>query len=389
MKIKNLSQLPIILILFFLTSCSNKVDKICDCYKKAANTFMIKGEKPNDDDMNKFCLEFEGALKGESAEEKRRMKDSLESIHKNIDEKILFTDVEKLELPVLPCGIKFEDELNNLLKDISSKKKQIKAMNYYLKGRVLTCSIVVNKVVLDINSFQDKPNLYDGMLRVSGELYDNGKILDETIEILIPEKEFSKIKKANRSKPIKNKPEYPFLIDTYRQILKFSGPFYAMPETYVGSVILMFKADTYEYINPNPKTETAVKYEQPRFIFEATSTQTTEQPKEISETVTVKPNNITDNTIGIWTGAFGKDQLTINIESIDANGTVKGYDEVKGNKRNLTGTKTGNTFTLNEPGDDKWDGVFTFSFDKNTNKLTGEWKSNNGKSKKNFELMRN
>ncbi len=110
---------------------------------------------------------------------------------------------------------------------------------------------------------------------------------------------------------------------------------------------------------------------------------------DVDKNATVeKPNTSPSEITGLWTGSFGKDQLTINIETIGNDGNVKGYDEVKGNKRNLTGTKTGNSFTLNEPGDDKWDGVFTFNFDKNTSKLKGEWKSNNGKSKKNFELTR-
>lgn len=105
--------------------------------------------------------------------------------------------------------------------------------------------------------------------------------------------------------------------------------------------------------------------------------------------ISTTSENTSDNFIGNWSGDFGKDKLIINIESIDEAGNVKGYDEVKGNKRTLTGTKTENTFTLNEPGDDKWDGVFTFEFNQTTKTLSGVWKSNNGKSTKNFTLNKN
>ena len=77
-----------------------------------------------------------------------------------------------------------------------------------------------------------------------------------------------------------------------------------------------------------------------------------------------------------------------SVESIDATGVVKGQDEVKGNKRTLTGSRNENTFTLNEPGDDKWDGIFTFKYDPNAKTIAGEWKANNGKASKNFTLTK-
>jgi hypothetical protein len=115
------------------------------------------------------------------------------------------------------------------------------------------------------------------------------------------------------------------------------------------------------------------------------------------ENTTTESTNVlqasTVNFEGTWKGAFGKDELTIVIESIDANGVVKGYDEVKGNKRILKGTlietENGNQITVTEPGDDKWDGEFIMTYDKSAEKLVGEWKANNGKSKKEFSLTRN
>lgn len=113
-----------------------------------------------------------------------------------------------------------------------------------------------------------------------------------------------------------------------------------------------------------------------------------------------KEEVVSDNTIpaatinyeGTWKGSFGKDELTIVIESIDANGVVKGYDEVKGNRRTLKGnlieSDNGNQLILNEPGDDKWDGEFKMNYDKSSEKLIGEWNSNNGKMKKEFNLIK-
>lgn len=116
------------------------------------------------------------------------------------------------------------------------------------------------------------------------------------------------------------------------------------------------------------------------------SSNNTEGDKNSSNAPVSNGNNI---VIGNWTGDFGKDQLTINIESIDESGNVKGYDEVKGNRRDLIGTINGSLFTLNEPGDDNWDGVFTFELTEGAITLKGEWKANNGKSTKQFVLNKN
>ena len=94
----------------------------------------------------------------------------------------------------------------------------------------------------------------------------------------------------------------------------------------------------------------------------------------------------TKDLIAQWIGDFGKDQLLVNIESIDDQGNVTGYDEVKNNKRILTGSFSSNKFILKEPGDDKWDGVFTITYSGES--LKGTWKANNGKTSKEFELKK-
>lgn len=94
----------------------------------------------------------------------------------------------------------------------------------------------------------------------------------------------------------------------------------------------------------------------------------------------------TFDALGQWKGAFGNDELLINIESINADGSVTGFNIVKNNRRALSGFKNGNEFELKEPGDDKWDGVFKFSV--SDKEASGTWTANNGKLTKSFTLTR-
>lgn len=115
--------------------------------------------------------------------------------------------------------------------------------------------------------------------------------------------------------------------------------------------------------------------------------------------------------IGSWKGKMDDKEIEISIESIGG-GELTGYNIVAGNKRVLKGTYKDGEWAqscskafdaiLNEPGDDKWDGVFTIKFvgyeDTNDNnecqgnlkgqEASGEWKSNNGKMKKEFNLIK-
>jgi hypothetical protein len=100
------------------------------------------------------------------------------------------------------------------------------------------------------------------------------------------------------------------------------------------------------------------------------------------------------DVIGVYNGLFGKNTLNLTIESIDKETyETKGWSEVKGTKRELTGTfeETENTihFNLEEPGDDEWDGIFEFTIStENYKELKGGWKSNNGKISRTFTLTK-
>ena len=106
--------------------------------------------------------------------------------------------------------------------------------------------------------------------------------------------------------------------------------------------------------------------------------------------------------LGKWKGKLRDKNLTIVIENIDGK-TVTGYNVAGSNKRALKGMiypddrdRGGDCFNctvyklvLSEPGDDKWDGVFTVYFQEYeevdidgggfTYSGSGKWKSNNGK----------
>lgn len=119
-------------------------------------------------------------------------------------------------------------------------------------------------------------------------------------------------------------------------------------------------------------------------IQETQPEQTTEQTQQQNETPDYS------DFIGDWKGAFGNDQLALTIETINADGSATGFDIVKGNRRPLAGTVTKDgedyNFELKEPGDDKWDGVFKFTISGGTAK--GNWTANNGKSTKQFTLIK-
>ena len=124
-------------------------------------------------------------------------------------------------------------------------------------------------------------------------------------------------------------------------------------------------------------------------------------------------NQANDIIIGTWTGDMGGKKIIIVIDRINGK-ELFGYNILGTNKRILKGEFKPGTWDqpcskafdsiLNEPGDDKWDGVFRIKFigygvtDENTNECLktrylgaeaqGVWKSNNGKLKRTFTLIR-
>lgn len=116
---------------------------------------------------------------------------------------------------------------------------------------------------------------------------------------------------------------------------------------------------------------------------------------------------------GIWTGEMNGKKLKIVVENVDGN-TLTGYNILGSNRRPLRGIFQNGSFdqpcskaleaTLSEPGDDKWDGVYTIKFVGYQNmdedgdqhcdgsytgfEAFGSWKSNNGKLTHEFTLIK-
>lgn len=134
--------------------------------------------------------------------------------------------------------------------------------------------------------------------------------------------------------------------------------------------------------------------------------------KELSQELTASPESLLK---GVWEGEMGGKPLLINLNQVSRN-NLKGYNKLGDNKRPIEGTfveanwdqpcSKAYSAVLSEPGDDKWDGVFTIKFigyndevegeygpECNPNSFVsfeamGEWKSNNGKLERSFTLTK-
>jgi len=93
---------------------------------------------------------------------------------------------------------------------------------------------------------------------------------------------------------------------------------------------------------------------------------------------------------GLYTGAFVpekfrddkevfENKITVFIDSINGN-TLYGHSVVAGNERPFTGTytKEGGLYSVlaTEPGDNRYDGRFSFTIAPQQKKITGRWRSN-------------
>lgn len=127
---------------------------------------------------------------------------------------------------------------------------------------------------------------------------------------------------------------------------------------------------------------------------DAYSSSNKKQASESTEVLKIKKDSI----IGFWVGFFEKDEdkygndedifiddgyewrrenkINISIDKI-SDSIVIGHSVVAGNNRPFIGTYNQSTgyFIANEPGDDKYDGTFTFKIE--DNKLIGKWEAYN------------
>lgn len=72
-------------------------------------------------------------------------------------------------------------------------------------------------------------------------------------------------------------------------------------------------------------------------------------------------------------------KINLVITSVQ-DGIIKGHSVVAGSKRPFEGTIDADyNVVASEPGDDKYDGVFTFQYSSQTQKVSGTWKANDSK----------
>lgn len=94
--------------------------------------------------------------------------------------------------------------------------------------------------------------------------------------------------------------------------------------------------------------------------------------------------------LGTYVGAFGERKITICLDRVIGN-SVTGYSIVAGNERAFSGSwsEIQGDFSViaKEPGDDKADGVFRFTYLTKSKSLLGEWEANDKKiGTRKFEL---
>lgn len=122
--------------------------------------------------------------------------------------------------------------------------------------------------------------------------------------------------------------------------------------------------------------------------------QQTEQAQEPQQEVAEVPKN-QQGMYGYYVGTFRAEEykrdkkpsfynkINIAIDKID-NGKIEGHSVIAGNSRPFSGTITNNgdnTYTVEakEPGDDRYDGTFSFTIDANDESLKGTWTANDNK----------
>lgn len=141
------------------------------------------------------------------------------------------------------------------------------------------------------------------------------------------------------------------------------------------------------------------------FILVACSTDKTKSQDEIKESETnlavepiekniepVYPDFYFDTLVGSYEGMFGGSMIRINL-NFASNKHITGYNIHKGLVRNLNGQISEDSnfiyLELAEPGDNKFDGIFNISVNREDLSMKGEWTPNDKRLKsRNFKLKR-
>lgn len=103
-------------------------------------------------------------------------------------------------------------------------------------------------------------------------------------------------------------------------------------------------------------------------------------------------DNTPDQILGCYVGEFGKNMINITLFKVE-DGHAEGYSVCAGNFRKIEGTvdlmqDDEYIFEMDEPGDDQYDGHFSFTLDASEQTLKGSWEpfKEEGNSSKNYKL---
>ena len=129
-------------------------------------------------------------------------------------------------------------------------------------------------------------------------------------------------------------------------------------------------------------------------LFSSCSDKKGQATGAIKQDTTFLPINYDYNKLeGVYQGDFGGSDIHISLRHVNGRHAM-GYSLHKGLKRNFSGNMkpggTGFAFTLREPGNNQYDGVFDFVVDTVSFVAKGNWSPNDKKSltAKNFTLKR-
>lgn len=261
------------LALIALGCNSNNSDDACDCLKKAANTYMLKGEKASEYQLTEMCEEFRGKLKDK---DKRKVFDCLTDVKKHIEEKTLFTDVEKVSFEELPKGRLLGKEINMAMGKYNDPNK----LYYYLSKRPIKGTIVIigatddpNKINWGNASKNDPKNFLvkNGKILVNGYIYDGSELVKHQITILIPEADRNKIIAATDKVFVNEQDEWDEA-HMYGQIINFEGVLNDVVENSLDQIRPVFEAAKYEFIKPNEKIHKISNESKSKFSYSQNKT---------------------------------------------------------------------------------------------------------------------
>lgn len=283
---KHLKNFVVIGILSLILGCQKNPEDACNCLKKAANTYMLQGVRPSEYQLAAMCSEYKGQL---DDKDKREIVECLAEIKRHIEDKELFSDVEKVSFNQLPQG-----EL--LLKEIKMAKGKFndhESLRYFLAKRPIKGVIAVSgatdnphKINWDNASSNDPKNflVQDGKIMVNGYVYDNQKLVRCYITLLVPEKDRFKILSAKDDIIVNS--ENQFDEDhVYNQLIEFEGVLNDIVINKFDEIRPTFDVVKYNFIKPDKNIHKISNDPKSRFFYGATT-----EVRDITEDETMIEN---------------------------------------------------------------------------------------------------